>query len=50
VAVQGFVYNKYDINKDRTANTVFNAMQIPLGVGIITTLGGILYNSSSGKR
>ena len=50
VAVQGFTYYKYDVYNDRTANTVFNTMHIPLGVGILTTLGGILYNPSPGKR
>ena len=49
-AAQGFTYYKYDINTNRTANTIFTAAQIPLGVGIITTLGGILYNPPPAKR
>jgi len=49
-AVQGVTYNMYDINRDRIANTIFTAAQIPLGVGIITTLGGFLYNPSPGRK
>ena len=48
-ATQGITYHMYDINTNRTANNIFTAAQIPLGVGILTTLGGILYNPSPGK-
>jgi len=50
VATQGVTYHMYDVHNDRTANIVFNAAYVPLGVGLITALGGLLYNPSSGKR
>ena len=49
-AAQGVTYFKYDINSNRTANTIFTASQVPLGVGIIATLGGLLYNPSPGRK
>jgi len=49
-AAQGVTYYMYDIDSNRTANNIFKASQIPLGVGLITTLGGLLYNPSPGKR
>jgi len=50
VAVQSATYYLYDIQTDRTANVIFTAAQIPLSVGILTTLGGILYNPPYGKK
>ena len=46
----GYTYAKYDVSKDSTANNIFTAAQIPFGVGIITTLGGLLYNPSSSRK
>ena len=49
-AVQGVMYYKYDMSNARWADNVFTAMQVPLGVGLLTTLGGILYNPSLSRK
>ena len=49
-AVQAVTYHAFDIQSNRTANAVFTASQIPLGVGLIMALGGLFYNPPSGKK
>jgi len=49
-AVQGITYGAFDVQTNRNANTIFTAAHIPLGVGMLTTLGSILYNPSPGKK
>ena len=48
--VQGASFHIFDAPNNDAARTIYNAAYVPLGLGVLTTLTGILYNPSSSKR